>query len=405
MITERIEINPEMMKWARISAGFSIEEAKKKITTKLEEIESGEISPTLRQLYKAAKQYQRPVQIFNFKKPPKDYRIPHDFRRYKSGTEKSLSHYNILEIRKSHYKRKIALQLSDYANDKPFPLLGISSINDDVDLLANRIREYIGISLDEQFSWNHPKHADALNSWIEAFEEKGILVFQISYHGSVKKIYKIEFDGFCIKEETLPVIATNRTNYKNRQIFTLFHELAHLCVRTEAICNMAEYRDYKSQDQDVEVFCNEVASATLVPSASFIEEDTFIQKKNNEYWTDEELRLISHKYSVSRYVILNRLRTLGKISVDLFWKMKAEMDEAFRKKEEEEEARRKKQEKPGYELPYKRIIRSTSREFQRRVLLAYYHEDITTADIANYIGIEIKHLDLVEQRVFEGKVS
>jgi len=413
MPTERVEINPEIFKWARISAGYTLEEAAKRITTKLPEIENNQLKPTLKQVYDAAKIYRRPVQIFNFKEPPEDIRFPHDFRRDKTGTEKKLSRYNIFEIRKAHFRRKIALELSDYADEAPVNFIETAKLSDDVDSLASRIRKVVGIGIEEQINWRETQHKDALNNWIEAFESIGILVSQTAYHSSsTPDRYKHEIGGFCIKESLLPVIVVNREDYPNRRIFSLFHELTHLLLNTEAICDFRDYRDYNSHDQNVEVFCNKVAASVLVPKEIFVEEHHFQEKDFDDEWTDDELIQLSHKYSVSSFVILSRIFALGKISVDHFWKRWEELEIAFREFEEKNkkllEAKKRKLKEDqkifmGEPQPQK-IIRTTSREFQRRVLLAYYHEDITSSDLASYIGVDIKHLDKIEKRVFEGKV-
>jgi hypothetical protein len=82
MTREYIKINKDIMKWARITSGYTIEEASKKVSKNIEKIENGEVLPTFNQLYEAAKVYKRPVQIFNFKEPPEDIRLPHDFTVY-----------------------------------------------------------------------------------------------------------------------------------------------------------------------------------------------------------------------------------------------------------------------------------------------------------------------------------
>ena len=85
--------------------------------------------------------------------------------------------------------------------------------------MAERVQEYLGISLEAQAKW---KNADeAFKRWRDALEGCGVFVF--------KEAFKDEMvSGFCLFDERFPVIYVNNSRPDTRQIFTLFHELAHL---------------------------------------------------------------------------------------------------------------------------------------------------------------------------------
>ena len=66
-------VKPEMLVWARESAGLPPQVAAKKIgikSEKLEMWEKGEIRPTVAQLRKAASVYKRPTAAFYLPRPP-----------------------------------------------------------------------------------------------------------------------------------------------------------------------------------------------------------------------------------------------------------------------------------------------------------------------------------------------
>ena len=44
-----------------------------------------------------------------------------------------------------------------------------------------------------------------------------------------------EFSGFRLYDDIFPVIYVNNTSAKTRQMFTIFHELAHLLFHTSGI--------------------------------------------------------------------------------------------------------------------------------------------------------------------------
>ena len=92
--------------------------------------------------------------------------------------------------------------------------------------LAQQTRAYLDISVDTQAGWNSVK--EALGNWRENVEEKGIFVFKAAFQND-------SVDGFCLVHEQFPVIYLNNSRSSVRQIFSLFHELAHLLLGKNGI--------------------------------------------------------------------------------------------------------------------------------------------------------------------------
>jgi transcriptional regulator with XRE-family HTH domain len=86
MATPRADIDPSLLRWARESIGYSIEDAATKLKLRggakqLEAWEAGEGGPTVAQLRKAAQIYRRPLAVFFLPEPPRDFQAMQDFRR------------------------------------------------------------------------------------------------------------------------------------------------------------------------------------------------------------------------------------------------------------------------------------------------------------------------------------
>src|SRR3989338_380765 len=79
-----IPVNPDMLRWARETAGLKIEDVARKFKKDNTEIlswESGEDSPTYVQLEKLAYEiYKRPLAIFFFPEPPQEESPKQSFR-------------------------------------------------------------------------------------------------------------------------------------------------------------------------------------------------------------------------------------------------------------------------------------------------------------------------------------
>ena len=86
-----IAVNPEILTWARRSAGFDVEDAARKLgfsdsskssaAEKLIAMEAGDKQPTRSQLSKIANVYKRPLITFYLATPPKTGQRGHDFRQ------------------------------------------------------------------------------------------------------------------------------------------------------------------------------------------------------------------------------------------------------------------------------------------------------------------------------------
>ncbi|MCY4196480.1 MAG: helix-turn-helix transcriptional regulator [Rhodobacteraceae bacterium] len=83
-----INVNPDILVWARETAGLSVEEAAKTLqlttsarSTAAEKLERGEKSPTRNQLNSMAKAYRRPLLVFYMEEPPRTGSRGTDFRR------------------------------------------------------------------------------------------------------------------------------------------------------------------------------------------------------------------------------------------------------------------------------------------------------------------------------------
>ena len=164
-------------------------------------------------------------------------------------------------------------------------------INDSVTELAQQTRSYLGISVETQAGWSSTK--EALENWREQIEEKGIFVFKNAFRDD-------SVDGFCLIHEQFPVIYLNNSRSSVRQIFSLFHELAHLLLGENGIT-----RGINPVGEQIEVFCNQFAAEFLVPSGDLE------LRLNYPVYNDAAIEELATYYKVSRPVILLRLINQG----------------------------------------------------------------------------------------------
>src|SRR5438309_359002 len=70
-----------------------------------------------------------------------------------------------------------------------------------------------------------------LNAWIVAVEAHDVLVFQTG------EVTLEEMRGFALDERRLPVIVLNAKDAPRGRIFTLMHELTHLMLGQDSVCD------------------------------------------------------------------------------------------------------------------------------------------------------------------------
>ncbi len=381
-------VEPSVLKWARESLNLPLTDAARKIgvkANKLSDWESGVSSPTVGQLRKAACVYKRPLAVFFLSEPPRDFDALKDFRRLPDPTQATPSPKLNIEIRRAHVRRETAMELVIGLGIDPPRIRTVSSNLRDSDRLAGEARQILGVNLEQQCSWRD--RYEALHGWISALERVGILVFQT---GAVPLD---EVRGFSISAEPFPVIVVNAKDSPRGRVFTLIHEFAHVLLNRGGLCDLHTTRRGRSQEEETEVFCNQVAGAFLLPPQEFLSEPIVARKTARTPWEESEIRQLAEKYSVSHEVVLRRLLTLGRISQSFYQQRRQELLDAYRRESERTQ---------GGFAPYHVLkIRDLGRAFVRLVLEAYHTEAINSSDVAEMLGVKLKHLPTIEQDLVE----
>jgi len=311
-------VTPALLEWARTSIGLSLDEAARRSQVKkerLEKWENGGLQPTINQARNAAELYKRPLAVFYLPEPPKDFSAMRDFRRFPGDIIPETSYPLHVEIRLTQQRREIVIELLDELGIEAKEFTHIAT-SKSAEAVASQARNLLDIPLQEQFGWKDSR--TALANWKSGLSRLGVLVFETR---SVPVVPISEMRGFSISEEIAPAVVVNSADALNGKIFTLLHEFTHILLNSGGICNLREV-NVAVEEQQIEMFCNQVAGLVLVPSEDLLNEGVVKQHIGNS-WSDEELQSLARKYSVSRDVILRRLLMLGK-TTNTFYQTKHE---------------------------------------------------------------------------------
>jgi Zn-dependent peptidase ImmA (M78 family) len=391
----RANVRPEVLHWARRTAGLSVEDSARRIggqRFKPERIaawEAGEDQPTVAQLRKIAEVYKRPLAVFFLSEPPSGFTAPRDFRRLPGDGLRYLSPELTLQLRRAQERREIASELYEEM-DEPFPVFSLGlTLQSDPEAAGSEIRQALGVTMAEQVTWRERQRYKPLREWRRRIEEAGVLVFQFT------DVDPAEALGFSIADGSVPVIAVNRKLTPNGRIFSLLHELVHVALRVSGICDIEESLHRPPEEQRIEVFCNRTAAAALICA-----EDLFathlVSSHSGATWDDAEITSLADLFSVSREVIVRRLLTLGRTTQQFYVEKRAQY---AAQRESASAASAGAEERSGFESPVTRAVSTQGAGYVRLVLESYHQGRITLSDVSTYLGVRTKHLSRIERAV------
>ncbi|MYE27060.1 MAG: ImmA/IrrE family metallo-endopeptidase [Chloroflexi bacterium] len=376
MAKERMPITPAVLTWARKRAGYNVDElAAKSGFAEVADCERGQSKPTYRQLENIAEVLQLPVAIFFFPEPPDWPSIEETFRTLGSKQFAEIPPAIRLLLHKGRAFQLGLNELSDGRNLARRLITRDLKLHDDepIEAVAVRVREFLGVSPTEQFNWGN---ADAaLKKWRSALYRVGVTVFKDAFGVD-------DFCGFSLYDAEFPVIYVNNSNAKTRQIFTLFHELAHLLHRTSGVDRQGDFENkFLYEHERIEQQCNALANAILVP-----EEEFNLARTPGRFDRSEAITL-AKRFSVSREVIYRRF-------LDRKWIEKAEYEAAAAEWANQFKLSQKR--KPGGDH-YRTQLAYLGEEYIALAFSRYYEERIDDEELADFLGIKPKHIDLLEE--------
>lgn len=308
----RVEIRPEMLRWAlrRVSPSEEIPEKLRKKFPKLPEWLDGTSQPTLRQLEDFSRATFTPFGYFFLSEPPEE-RLPIPlFRTMKEDSIRSGSPH-LLEVVQTMERRQAWMR--EYLLEQGAARLSfVRSVDRSAspEQMAQQIRKTLGLQED----W-----ASQQGSWTEAFrelrnraEQIGILTAASSTVGNNphRPLDPKEFRGFVLVDEYAPLVFINTADFRAAQMFTLAHELAHIWIGSSAAFDL---RDFQPAPDETERRCDAAAAELLVPAHQLRKIWPNVQREV------ERFEQIARHFKVSEIVAARRALDLGLIQKPEFF--------------------------------------------------------------------------------------
>ncbi len=335
-MAETVSIKPELIRWAIERSRLERSRLQKRDLAetfpKVSEWESGDATPTPRQLERFAQETMTPLGYFFLDSPPNEELPFPDFRTV-GDTPIERPSPSLLETIQSMQRRQ-AWMREYLLEDEQDPLDFVSSAKSvgDVVLLAARIRKALGLNANWAESLTTWK--DALGTLRDSAERIGVLVATSGIVGlnTHRGLEPQEFRGFVLCEPYAPLIFVNGNDSKSAQMFTVAHELAHLWIGQGGLFNLIKMMPHNHAS---ERFCNQVAAELLVPG------DALSTRWKSLKTLENPFKELARLFKVSPVVAARRALDLGLISTARFFAFYEEDQEEWRRRKAEEKSKPK----------------------------------------------------------------
>jgi Zn-dependent peptidase ImmA (M78 family) len=252
-------VTPEVLRWARESIGYDLEDAAKRIDVapeKLARAEEGTELLTLRQAEKAAAAYDRPLAALFLPGTPEEESIEGQFRRLADAPPPPWPPELIMATREVRERQDAAADLYEMLDEAPnWPRFEDFARRVGADVLPQVVRHELPISLEDQQQGRDPKGYTPLRHWIDAVERVGVLVMQIG--DAPLNIMR----GFASPHDSVPAIVVNTEDDARARAFTVIHELGHLLLLARG--------EHEGSKAYLEEWCENFAGEVIMPTETF----------------------------------------------------------------------------------------------------------------------------------------
>jgi len=260
-------LNPQILTWARDTAGLSVDEAANALGFKdtrdrtaaerLRAMEAGKEEPSRSVLLNMARAYHRSLLVFYLSEPPRMGDRGQDFRRAPGTQPPEYDPTLDALIRDIRGRQGIVKDLLEQT--EPRAVDYVASVTMDVPPaeLAQRITDRLCFSL-AQFRQQATLQT-AFSYLREKVETSGAFVLLLgnlgSYHTNIPSGV---FRGYAIADPIAPFIVVNDQDAPVAWAFTVLHELTHLWLGATGVSG-------GSIGTQIESYCNSVAGEMLLP--------------------------------------------------------------------------------------------------------------------------------------------
>lgn len=321
MPTVNVNIQPAIISWALSQT--SEEKLGTKLVDNIKHWLDGTKSPTFNQIEDFSKKSHIPLGYFFLQTPPIEQI---SLLKYRTLDSIQLTNPSRNLIDTIHDMEAVQEWMVNYRKEWNYDTISIvGSLKGitDISVIADTIRKDLGLNIEWYKDCGNP--SEAFNKVRGLLEECGIVVMMNGIVGknTHRALDVNEFRAFAMVNEWAPLIFINGADSAGGRLFSLFHELVHLWIGENDLYNDTKYS--ANGIKTIEVTCNAVAGALMVPKTVFLE------KWNNNTNDDihEKIKELARMFRCSSSVIARRALDNKKIDQNVYNMVIADAIEAY----------------------------------------------------------------------------
>jgi Zn-dependent peptidase ImmA (M78 family)/DNA-binding XRE family transcriptional regulator len=311
-MSEGLNVNPEVLRWARTAAGVAVETVARSAEVTPQVVgdwEAGRAKPTLTQMRTVARLCQRTLATFYLEAPPAVEPTPTDYRIIPGQQTPVLVGDTVAALRHARSVQEYATQIAHELGKAATRGVPAMTLTGTPTKQAAELRSLLSLSVAEQVSWRDEQQA--FKQWRRSAEALGAITLQLPVPLENARAFSLGGD--------VPIIAVSSRDSIRARIFSLWHEFAHIGLDKPGICLIGEGHPHRrGTGRSVEQFCDAFAAELLVPSGDPSVMECLRHSAVDPELPDEHLQAAANRYYVSSQVILRRLRTLDLITSEQY---------------------------------------------------------------------------------------
>ena len=407
-------VNPEILVWARETAGLTLDEAVAKVgirdargeaaVDRLAALERGEREPTRPTLVKMAQHYRRPLLAFYLTAPPQRADRGADFRTLpveRSPDTDAVVDAVVRNVWSRQSMVRAALEAEDEA--EPLPFVGALSRNvaegTDLESLRNVLRrradaaqlsrraaaalsEVLGNDVNATKYYAQPSADQAFTMLRTRTEGAGVFVLLKGDLGSHHTAIDVEvFRGFAVADDVAPFVVINDNDSRAAWSFTLLHELTHLLLGQTGISG-------SHPGTEIEEFCNSVASEWMLPAQTL--DEIQIDRDRDLFEQQRHIDEFARRRNLSRTMVAYRLLRADRLDRQAFDRLRAHFRDRWRQQRDRQRAKARESESGvDYYVVRRHRVGQALLGFARRMMDS---GALSTTKAARILGVKPAHV-------------
>ncbi len=256
-----VPITPAVLDWAISESGFTPAEVAKEAGVELADLNAwlkDKSKPGVTQVRALAQVLRRPVAALLLPTPPVSGLPDVRFRHTPGVAGRSLTPKERRYLRKAVRLQRMLGWVAQEIGERG-PNLPRATLDQEPAGAGHATREALGISIESQLQWTSA--SVAFDAWRQSVEHLGVAVFLFQLGAENCR-------GFSVWDDEVPIIAVNTAWNDEARIFTLFHELAHLAIRTNSACTAGDPAAVSGAWDPTERWCERFAASVLIPDSA-----------------------------------------------------------------------------------------------------------------------------------------